>query len=126
MDKDLNKLTKEFFDCLLNWNYEKITQMCNQNINWVVYAPHPIGGTYQGIDGIINLLKKLERKIPKGLTFIFKKIVIQSPFVAVEWIDLGLDNRGNSYKNRGMNFISFDEEGKIKEISEIVDSSVLN
>lgn len=127
MRKNLTNLTREFFDCLQNWDYEKIKSMCHPNISWTVNAPIPFGGTYNGINEVFRLFKKLENEFPAGLSFTFEKIITEHPFCAVEWNDEGKRKNGLFYKNKGMSFIKYSSEGKIQQISEIVDSySFLN
>ena len=122
-NKDLLQKTREFFDSLGNWDYLMIKELCASDVKWNVCAPSPIGGSYRGIKDVLSLLKKLEHRLPKGLYFIFDKIVLQDNTVAVEWRDYGKLRDGSSYENHGMNFIRYTPRGKVKDISEIVDGS---
>lgn len=117
--------TKIFFTCLKNWDYEQIQKLCKKKVSWKIYAVKPIAGAYKGIPEVLGLLEKLKHEFPRGLSFNFINIVTQYPYVAVEWSNKGIKKDGSLYKNHGMNFLKYAKDGKIEEISEIVDSSPL-
>lgn len=118
MEKD--SLIEEFFGCFKSWDYNKIKEFCNPEVEWTIYADKPIGGIYKGLPEILNLIKKLQEEFPEGLKFEFISVIKDKKGMAVEWQDFGMRKNNETYKNRGMNFILLDEKGRIYRISEII------
>lgn len=54
-------LIQRFFGAYANSNHEEIKQVLSEDIKWHIPGNHPLSGTKNGIDEVINYLKQLNK-----------------------------------------------------------------
>ena len=109
-DKSLSSLVTDFYSAFAIGDVERLTQLSSKDIVWEAQSSLPTGGTFVGLDAVIeNVFEKIKFYAP-GFT-IEPVEIYQANGVVFVLISVAFDG---SEKSRGMQVFFFEDRKVVK------------
>jgi ketosteroid isomerase-like protein len=126
MTSEENKQRIErMFDALSNADSRPFVELMADDISWTVMGRTRWSGTYRGKSAVLTeLLGVLRARLADRYRATAQRIIAEGPFVVVEARGVATTKDGRPYNNEYC-FIYRMEDGKIREVTEYLDTELV-
>jgi uncharacterized protein (TIGR02246 family) len=126
MDNTDNKaLIQQMFDALANADSRPFVALMADDVTWTVMGQTRWSGTYRGKAAVLNdLLGVLRTRLADRYRATAQRVIAEGPYVVVQARGQSTTVAGTAYNNEYC-FIYRLEDGKIKEVTEYLDTELL-
>lgn len=121
MSDDTTAAVRAFFGALMRSEFDTLAERLADDVVFE-FPGTRFGGRFEGKRRVGAFLKSNQRLFRDGLRFDLHWVGRDGDRVVAQWTNHGVTRAGTEYANRGVSVFRFDDDGRVAEIQDYLDT----